>query len=48
LSPTELQTVSALPRSKEQVDLMIKTADDFEICDAELRGQVYKLFGVNV
>ena len=47
LTPTELQTANALQPSKEQVDLMIKMADEFEVCDDEIRGMVYKLFGVD-
>ena len=35
-------------RSKEQVDCIIAAADEHEACDAELRGMVYKLFGVSV
>ena len=46
LSPTEVEKVNQLPPSKEQVDLMIKLADDFDICDDEIRSLVYKLFGI--
>jgi len=49
LTHDEIKRASALPHgSKEQIDLMISMADEFEICDDEIRGMVYKLFSLAV
>lgn len=45
LTPEELDKVLSLPRgSQEQIDLMISLADEFEICDKQMRNSVYQLF----
>jgi hypothetical protein len=47
LTPEEMEQVVALPHgSREQVDMIIAKADEFGICDAEIRSKVYQLFGV--
>ena len=47
LTPEEIKNALELPHgSKEQIDLMISMADEFEICDDEIRGMVYKLFSL--
>jgi hypothetical protein len=48
LTPREIAEISLLPNgSKEQVDMIIAKADEFGICDDELRSRVYKLFGIH-
>src|SRR6266496_438457 len=48
LSPEEVERAKALPRhSREQADLMISMADEYNICDNEIRGLVYRLFGIS-
>lgn len=47
LTPDEVKTALHLPlRSREQVDFIITCVDEFDACDDEIRGLVYKLFQV--
>lgn len=49
LAQAELDEVLALPmRSRVQVDRIIKILDEYEACDEELRGKVYRAFKVDV
>lgn len=48
LTKQELAQVGSLPRrSKQQVDLIVELIDEHHACDEELRGLVYKAFGVD-
>jgi hypothetical protein len=47
LTPDEIRRALALPHgSREQIDLMISMADEFKICDDEIREMVLKLFSL--
>lgn len=47
LLPHELEAAKKLPhRSMTQVDYIISVADEYGACDDEIRGIIYKLFGV--
>ena len=47
LTPEELEEIDALPhRSKQQIDRVIEMIDEYGACDDELRGLVYKAFGL--
>jgi hypothetical protein len=48
LLPGEIEEAMTLPmRSKEQIDYIISKADKHNACDDEIRGLVYKYFGLN-
>jgi len=49
LTQEELREIDALPhRSKLQIDRVIEMVDEYGACDDELRGLVYKAFGIVV
>lgn len=47
LFPDQLEAALSLPmRSIEQVDFIIRTVDEFGVCDVAMREQIYRLFQV--
>jgi len=47
LTPEEMKEIDAMPqRSKQQIDRIIAIVDEHGACDDELRGLVYKAFGL--
>ncbi|MCW1410736.1 MULTISPECIES: hypothetical protein [Rhizobium] len=47
LTPHELEAVRLLPQSsREQVDFIVRAADEFSACDDNLRAAIYRLFRV--
>lgn len=49
LTKAELDEILAMPmRSKMQIDRIIEILDEYDVCDAEIRGKIYKACGLSI